>query len=640
MCGIAGLFAPGGIAAAALQAQIRAMTQAIAHRGPDGEGHWYDAQAGIALGHRRLAIIDLSPTGAQPMRAAHAPLAITYNGEMYNYAQLRAELEADGVRFRGASDTEVLLELIARRGIEAALQAANGMFAFALWNGHNRTLTLARDRFGQKPLAYGWIGDRFAFASELSAFEALAEFDRTPNRDALALMLRHAVVPSPRSIYRAVSKLEPGAMLTIGADATPTAMPAPRRWWSAEEVAALARAAPFRGGPTEAMEALQPLLVDAVRGCMLSDVPLGAFLSGGVDSSSVVAAMRASGVTPRSFTIGFTDPAFNELQQAAEVATRLGSTHIVLPADEAAARAVVPELGRIYDEPFADSSQIPTVLLARLARRHVTVALSGDGADEIFGGYARYAWLMAVARTQCWRPSSLRPLLRGLAGLMRAVPPLDRGARLSRGLDLLAQPDASAAYGQLMASWADPAEILPDAQPAPFAPLPPAPVLRQAAMLHDTRHYLAEDILVKLDRASMSVGLEARVPFLDHRLFAFAHALPPGMLADAQGGKAVLRRLLARSLPQALVDRPKRGFGVPLDDWLRGPLRDWAEALLAPALLEQHFGFAVHAVRRYWTAHQQGVPGLAPRLWCVLMAQAWAAARVGPRGLDLPRCHG
>lgn len=636
MCGIAGLFAPRGAAPPALRARLRAMTDALAHRGPDGEGHWCDPEAGIALGHRRLAIIDLSPAGAQPMHAAGAPLCLTYNGEIYNYPSLRAGLEAEGVRFRGASDTEVLLELIARRGLEAALDAANGMFALALWDGRTRTLALARDRFGQKPLAYGWVGGQFAFASELGAFEALDGFDRTPDRDALGAMLMAGAVAAPASIYGAVRKLPPGGLLVLGADATPGAMPAARRWWSPETAAAQARALPFRGSAAAAAEALAPLLDDAVRGCMLSDVPLGAFLSGGLDSSSVVAAMRADGGAPRSFTIGFAEPALDESAAASAVAAALGSAHTVLPADGAAARAIVPELGRIYDEPFADSSQIPTVLLARLARRHVTVALSGDGGDEIFGGYARYGWLETVARAQARRPAGLRPALAWLAGLVAGAPWLDRGARLSRALDLLAAAGPAEAYARLMAHWADPRLVLPGCAAPPLPRLPDAPALRQAAMLHDSAAYLPEDILVKLDRATMSVGLEARVPLLDHRLFAFAHALPPELLADRHGGKAVLRHHLAARLPPALAHGPKRGFGVPLGGWLRGPLRDWAESLLAPATLEGHLGFAPRPVRDLWQMHLAGTPGLAPRLWCVLMAQAWSAARPAAPRLDPP----
>lgn len=636
MCGIAGLFAPGGASPMNLRARLQAMTDALAHRGPDGEGHWSDADAGVVLGHRRLAIIDLSPAGAQPMRAAAAPLWLTYNGEIYNYPALRAELEAEGVRFRSSSDTEVLLELIARRGLEAALHAANGMFALALWDARTRTLALARDRFGQKPLAYGWVGGQFAFASELGAFEALDDFDRTPDRDALGAMLVGGVVPAPASIYRAVRKLPPGGLLVVRADAAPGTLPEVLSWWSAEAAARDARARPFRGTAAQAAEALAPLLDEAVRGCMLSDVPLGAFLSGGLDSSSVVAAMRSAGGTPRSFTIGFAEPEYDESAAASAVAAALGSAHTVLPADQAAARAIVPELGRIYDEPFADSSQIPTVLLARLARRHVTVALSGDGGDEMFGGYARYGWLVSIARAQALRPSALRPALAWLAALAAGAPWLDRGARLSRGLDLLAAAGPAHAYARLMAHWHDPRAVLPGCA-APRPPhLPDAPSLRQAAMLHDAQGYLPEDILVKLDRATMSVGLEARVPLLDHRLFAFAHALPADLLADRDGGKAVLRRHLASRLPPALTHGPKRGFGVPLGAWLRGPLRDWAESLLAPAALEGRLGFAAGPVRQMWQRHLAGVPGLAPRLWCVLMAQAWGAARPAAPRLDPP----
>jgi asparagine synthase (glutamine-hydrolysing) len=626
MCGIAGLLVPGGALEATLIRRAAAMSRAIAHRGPDGEGVWADGESGIALGHRRLAIIDLTETGRQPMASACGRYVLSYNGEIYNHAELRAGLAARGVSFRGTSDTEVLLALIARDGLADAIVATNGMFALALWDRAARTLSLARDRFGQKPLAYGWNGRAFLFGSELGALAADDGFAAAPDRDAIAAMLGAGAVPAPLTALSGIRKLPPGTLLTLAGDAAPGTMPPPVTWWSADAVVTAARFTPFQGSAPEAEEGLAALLADAVRLCRVADVPLGAFLSGGIDSTAVVAAMRDGTLPPRSFTIGFADRAFDEAPHAEAVARHLGTTHTTLTATEGDALAIVPRLGALYDEPFADSSQVPTILVSRLARQHVTVVLSGDGGDEMFGGYERYRWLAQLERAAGLVPRALHPLAAWLGRAIRTAAP---ASRIGRGLALLDAPGTAGRYGRLMASWDHPAEALPGTRAPAGLPWHDASP-RRAAMLHDTTAYLPDDILVKVDRASMASGLEARVPLLDHRILAFAATLPDALLWDARGGKAPLRRVAERAVPRALLDRPKMGFGVPLARWLAGPLRAWAEALLTPAALREGIGFDAGAVRRRWARLLGGDRTAAPHVWCVLMVQAWLAAR-GPR---------
>lgn len=626
MCGIAGLVIPGGADEAALTRRAGAMARAIAHRGPDGEGVWVDAAAGVALGHRRLAIIDLSDTGRQPMASACGRYVLSYNGEIYNHDDLRAGLLARGVTFQGRSDTEVLLALIARDGLVRALEAANGMFALALWDRQARMLSLARDRFGQKPLAYGWNGHAFLFGSELHALAADEGFDAAPDRAAIAAMLTTGVVAAPASALSCIRKLPPGCVVTLRGDAVPGTMPEPTSWWSAADVVTAARATPFPGSLDAAAEALSALLADAVRLCRVADVPLGAFLSGGIDSTAVVAAMRADGAVPRSFTMGFAEAAFDESAHAAEVARHLGTDHTTMMVAEAEALAVVPALGQLYDEPFADSSQVPTVLVSRLARQHVTVVLSGDGGDEMFGGYDRYGWLATLSGARARVPAALRPLAAAAGRMLRAVAP---ASRAGRGLALFDAPDTGALYARLMATGAHADQLLPGTGAGAAGPWHAALPPRRAAMLQDTTVYLPEDILAKVDRASMSVGLEARVPLLDHRILAFAASLPDALLWDGRGGKAPLRAVAERSVPRALLDRPKMGFGVPLARWLAGPLRPWAEALLAPKPLREGIGFSPEAVAALWARLLGGDRTAAPPIWCVLMVQAWLAARTG-----------
>lgn len=640
MCGLAGMLRPGGAEAMLLQQAASAMTQAIAYRGPDGVGLWCDGAAGIALGHRRLAIIDLSQQGAQPMASASGRYHVVYNGEIYNYRDLRRRLEAERPRqWRGGSDTEVLLAAIEDWGLEAALQAANGMFAIALWDMRERRLVLARDRFGQKPMLYGWNGRDFLFGSELGALAACPGFAAPLEPAAVDLLLRYGHVPAPWSIRAGIRKLPPGCLLELDANSiAPGQLPEPRRWWSAVAVAEAGLATPYRGSQQDATEELDALLRDAVRLCMVADVPLGAFLSGGIDSSVVVAQMQAvareqGGPPARSFSIGFNEDRFDEAQHARAVAAHLGTDHTELYVGEAEALAVVPQLGKLFDEPFADASQIPTYLVSKLARGAVTVSLSGDGGDELFGGYSRYA---LARRLGALAESLPQPLLGLGLNAIEALPPgwLNRlrpmlGDRLHKLAMVLRSGNTRGIYRRLMQqSMADNAgssDLRDRPQDWPALDDP-----RQMMLLLDAQTYLPDDILVKLDRASMAVGLESRVPLLDHRLYEFAWRLPAAWKfgeagALPAGGKSILRRVLHRHVPPALVERPKMGFGVPLDRWLAGPLRDWAEALLNPAALAQSGLLDVAAIRRQWQQQLSRERRWPHALWCVLMFQAWQA---------------
>ena len=642
MCGIAGFWGPGfGREDGA--ATLRRMTDAIRHRGPDDEGQWLDPAAGLALGHRRLSIIDLSPEGHQPMVSASGRYVIIYNGEIYNFQELRRVEERHGARWRGHSDTEVLLAVIERRGLVEALRASVGMFALALWDREERVLSLARDRLGEKPLYYGRAGGVLLFGSELKALRAHPGCPTEIDRGAVTLFLRHNYIPAPYSIYRGIRKLEPGQVARFHAT---NGEPERSSYWSAREAAAAGLAAPFGGGEGEYLEALEGQLEATVRDQMISDVPLGAFLSGGVDSSLVVALMQRQNARPvRTFTIGFHEAEWDEARHARAVAAHLGTEHTELMITPQDLLDVVPRLPAMYDEPFSDSSQVPTSLVAAMARRHVTVSLSGDGGDELFGGYARYAlgerlWrkvrrVPRVLRRAAGRAIGMVPAPawdRVLAPFGPALPPRVRrratGEWIGKAADLLDRDTFEHLYRDLVSHWRLPAQVVLGGSEPLTALTDPArwlgveqPLPRM--MYLDSVSYLPDDILVKVDRAAMAVSLESRAPLLDHRVYELAWRMPPGLRAMVGGGKPALKRLLARHVPPAITDRPKMGFGVPIQSWLRGPLRVWGEELLDARRLQGDGIFSPAAIRKKWDEHQAGRGEWHYLLWDVLMFQAW-----------------
>lgn len=646
MCGLAGFWRPGPLDPDEAARAATAMATAIAHRGPDDHGLWCDAAAGIVLAHRRLSIVDLSAEGHQPMVSASGDLVIAFNGEIYNFESLRAELDGSGeaMRWRGHSDTEVMLAAIERWGLASALDRMVGMFAFVLWDRRARSLTLVRDRFGEKPLYYGWSGRTLFFASELKALRAHPDFRGAVDRDALALYARHACVPAPRSIYRGIAKLPPGHFVRFSPEQLATARPSsPQPYWLLDEVARRGMETPFRGTLRDAADELEAALSRTVREQMVADVPLGAFLSGGIDSSTIVALMQAQSAQPvRTFTIGFREADYDEAIDARAVAAHLGTTHTEWKLSAEESLDVIPRLPVLYDEPFADSSQIPTHLVSMLARRHVAVSLSGDAGDEAFGGYNRHRLARRLERVAGRVPLWLR---RGLAHGVRSVSPSGWdhvarcveaavpgarrykavGDRIHKLAGLLAVDDPQALYEQFTSFWER--DVVPGASSASSPWLAAhdfgRATLSERMMLRDTLGYLPDDILVKVDRAAMGVSLETRVPFLDHRVVELAWRFPPAFRLDDRSGKKVLREVLYRHVPRDLVDRPKMGFGIPLDSWLRGPLRDWAEALLDERRLAREGFFDPGLVRKHWNEHLAGTRNWQHHLWIVLMFGTW-----------------
>lgn len=645
MCGFAGFLTAGRCAPDDwVRSTLARMADAIASRGPDGVGYWHDASSGIALGHRRLAIVDLSPAGAQPMESACGRYVIAFNGEIYNHLDLRKQLE--GQPWRGHSDTETLLAGVSAWGLRATLERCIGMFALALWDRESRTLALARDRLGEKPLYYGWQGQGddgcLLFGSDLAALRAHPAFAAGINRDALALYMRHNAIAAPHSIYEGIQKLPPGCLLTVSLAAR---APKVERYWSLPRVAEQGVATPFLGTDTEAVDALETLLVDAVGRQMMADVPLGAFLSGGIDSSTVVALMQSQSARPvKTFTIGFEENGYDEAVHAEAVARHLGTDHTEMYLTAREAMNVIPMLPSLYSEPFSDSSQIPTFLVSQLARQHVKVSLSGDAGDELFAGYSRYT----LARKLWARVDRMPPTLRGLgAGCIKALSPAawnalatpfrpllpgkwreaNLGDKMHKGAGLLAADNLDALYLKMVTHW-EPAEIVIGAKEPPThlnskaLPLVGLDAI-QRMMALDTITYLPDDILVKVDRAAMGVSLETRIPFLDHRVVEFAWRLPQHMKLRDGTGKWVLRQVLHRHIPAALAERPKMGFGVPIGAWLRGPLREWAESLLDETRLRQDGYLNPLPIRKKWLEHLSGQRNWQHQLWDVLMFQAW-----------------
>lgn len=639
MCGISGFWRTSW--SEDCVGRIEAMTQELVHRGPDAQGIWLDAPKGLALGHRRLSIIDLSPDGAQPMHSHCGRYAVVFNGEIYNYRELRAELAI--VDWRGHSDTEVLLEAIVRWGLEESLRRFNGMFAFALWDKHSACLYLARDRFGEKPLYYQSDAQGIAFGSELKALRQAPGWRGEIDRDALACLLAYDYISQPNSIYRGVKKLPPASYLVLRSAA---AAPDVRGYWSARDEANAAQRQLFAGDEAAVLDGLEAVLKRAVGLRMHADVPYGAFLSGGIDSSAVVALMQAQSTQAvRTFSIGFSLDAYNEAPYAAAVARHLGTSHTELIVEPQDALALIPRLPQIYDEPFADASQIPTFLVSQMARQHVTMALSGDAGDELFAGYNRHRWIPSVWRKLAWLPLPVRRLV---AAAMQGIAPTrwddafgvaarlvgrqtllrnpgDKLHKLARVLDVASPAEL---YQRLIGFWPAPDGVVIGASLAACAP----PVwdaglgVRGACMLADTLAYLPDDILVKVDRAGMAVSLEGRIPFLDPDVFAYAWRLPEQMKIRNGVSKWALRQVLYRHVPQALIDRPKAGFGIPIDSWLRGPLREWAEALLDESRLRREGFFAPAPIRKVWDEHLSGRRNWQYHLWSVLMFQVWHEA--------------
>lgn len=648
MCGIAGLFRPGGGNEAELSAIARSMTARLAYRGPDAEGYWTSAASGIAFGHRRLSVIDPSPAGSQPMHSDCGRFTVTFNGEIYNHLDIRGELEAAGAapNWRGHSDTETLICAIRHWGVEPALQRFAGMFALALWDERDRTLTLARDRFGEKPLFYGWIGRDLVFGSELKALAAHPAWSPPLDRKALTSFMRFAYVPAPSTIWAGIRKLPAASCVAFSADAIAGVLSPPQPYWSLREVVVAAQARRITD-EREAIDELERLLSTAIRRQCLSDVPLGAFLSGGIDSSTIVALMQAQASRPvRTFTIGFQEDAFDEAAEARKVAAHLGTSHTELYVDPQTARNVIPKLPTMYDEPFGDSSQIPTHLVSAMARQHVTVALSGDAGDELFGGYNRHVWGNRLNARFGAMPAPLRQML---GAVLRAISPEPAGtiARLATPLlpsrfnvrragdqvAKLARIAGSASlddmYRELCSIDSDPAQTIVGGTEADSwssdemekAGVALDPLDRMT--LADALSYLTDDILQKVDRAAMAVALETRVPFLDKDVVEFAAKIPPQMKVRDGRGKWLVRQVLYRHVPPGLVDRPKTGFGIPIDDWLRGPLKSWASDLLSPARLQAQDLFNAPRVTARMAEHMSGRHNHGYWLWNVLMAQAW-----------------
>jgi asparagine synthase (glutamine-hydrolysing) len=641
MCGVSGfLTVDRHRSTETMHRDATAMSLSLAHRGPDDTGVWVDAPAGVALGHRRLSIQDLSQAGHQPMESESGRYVLSYNGELYNAPQLRAELESQGEIFRGTSDTEILLRYIGLNGLEASLLRADAMFALALWDRVDRQLYLARDRFGEKPLYFGWQKNSLLFGSELRSLMAHPDCHRKLNQDSAAEMLARGYVPGPHSIFEGIEMVRPGTIVNVRGSSPRIAFSTP--YWALQDIAGQKNGQFTRDSPA-LLEELDSVLVHAVRSRLIADVPVGAFLSGGVDSSTVVACMQAhSSSQVRTFSVGFTEEDYDESKYSRAVASHLGTNHTELRVTPADAMQVIPQLAAIYDEPFGDPSAIPTLLVSRLAKQHVKVALSGDGGDELFGGYSRYARHERAWARLSWVPTPVRSastgmlfahdmaMLRGMASFGGTILPQtirrDFLARLETAVSCAGAGSSDEAYLAFVRQWKRASPVMAPSSHGPVQGQSPPERLKspiERAMFTDTLDYLPSDILVKVDRASMSSGLEARVPFLDPAIAELAWRLSPAVKTGGGVSKWPLRAVLARYLPSELIDRPKKGFGVPVGEWIRGPLHDWAADLLSKESLEDGGVLDPAAVHRRWNEHARGQHDWQHALWNALMFTAW-----------------
>lgn len=646
MCGIAGYVGGAWLTSAdSVEQQLAVMADALTPRGPDSAGYWSDPEQTIALAHRRLAIIEPSETGHQPMMSASGRYVISFNGEVYNHLDLRKRLSNGGsnkITWRGRSDTETLIAGIETWGLSETLKKSVGMYAFALWDREEQILYLVRDRIGEKPLYYGYQRGVFLFGSELKALKMHPAFEGEVDRDAITLQLRHSYIPTPYSIYKGIKKLPPGTFikLLVSNGRLSGIEPEPVSYWSLGDAINDGINNPFDGSETDAVDALDGLLSASVRQQMVADVPLGAFLSSGVDSSTIVALMQSQSSLPaKTFTIGFKEDGYNEAVHAKAVAAHLGTDHTELYVSPEQALDVIPRLPMLYDEPFSDSSQIPTFLVSQMTRQHVTVSLSGDGGDELFGGYNRYQMTSGL-----WSKIGRLPLpLRHLAakGLRTLAPEqwnqiskwipgaaryADFGGKIHKGAGVLASQTSDELYLNLITHWPDPSSLVINGIEPPTQITQPQFLLNgivEQMMALDSVSYLTDDILCKIDRAAMGVSLETRVPFLDHHIVEFAWRLPLSMKIRDGQGKWILRQVLNKYVPKELIKRPKMGFGVPIDSWLRGPLRDWAEDLLDGSRLRKEGYFCPEPIRQKWTEHLSGKRNWQYHLWDVLMFQAW-----------------